>query len=61
MNMELWAKIIEIVTIWIPQVVTVVSIIVAATPTRKDNQIWNGIRNTLSLLALNVANSKNAD
>jgi len=58
MDTDLWATIINIVTVWIPQIVTVASIVTAATPTKKDNQILSGILNVIRLLGLNVGRAR---
>ena len=57
---NLWDTLITIATIWFPQVVTVASIITAATPTKKDNMVLNGLLNIIRLLGLNVAKAKPA-
>lgn len=51
-------KIIEIITVWVPQVVTVASIITAVTPTKKDDQLLSGIVRIINVLALNVGKAK---
>lgn len=51
-------KIIEIITVWVPQVVTVASIITAVTPTKKDDQFLSAIVRIINVLALNVGKAK---
>ena len=45
----------------IPWVVTGANVITAATPTKTDDAIWNGISRALNIFALNVGRNRNAD
>lgn len=51
-------RILEIITVWLPQVVTIASIVVALTPTPKDNAIIDGIYKVIEVLALNIGKAK---
>jgi len=51
-------KIIEILTVWLPQIVTVASIITAMTPTPRDNEILANIYKVIDLFAINIGRAK---
>lgn len=55
------ATIIEAITVWVPQVITVASIITALTPTPKDDNILRMVRNIIAAVALNVGKAKQSD
>lgn len=51
-------KIVEVITVWLPQVVTIASIVVALTPTPKDNAILSGFYRIIEALAFNIGRAK---
>ena len=58
MDAELLDKIINIITVYVPQVITVASIITAVTPTKKDDAILNQILRIINVFALNIGKAK---